>query len=129
MRRRHLARIDDHHRRRFERLVRVAMRRLPRGLGRFLDNVAILTADAPTPEQRATAGIGPDESLLGLYEGIPVTQRSTSYSMVIPDRITLFRRAIEAACQTDAELVEEIRKTIIHEVAHHCGFEEEQLPF
>jgi predicted Zn-dependent protease with MMP-like domain len=107
----------------------VALRRLPPGLGRFLDNVAILTEDYPTPDQRASAGIGPDESLLGLYEGIPVTQRSASYSMVIPDRITLFRRAIEATCQTDAELVEEIRKTIVHEVAHHCGFEEEQLPF
>ena len=121
-------RIDEHHRRRFERLVRTALRRLPRGFGHYLDNVAILVADEPTPEQREAAGIKPGETLFGLYEGIPRSRVGIG-GAILPDRITIFRRPIEAACRTEAEMVEEIRRTIIHEVAHLWGFEEEQLPF
>ena len=119
--------VEDRHRRRFERLVGVAMRHLPRNFARYLDNVALLVVDEPSPAQRAAQGLGPDETLLGLYEGIPQTQRTSSYGMVLPDRITLFRKPIEAACATEADLIDEIRRTVIHEVAHHCGYEEEQL--
>ncbi len=129
MRGEHRARVEEHHRRRFERLVRQALRRLPRGFARFLDNVAILIADEPTAEQRAAGGLGPGETLFGLYEGIPRPARGLLDPPVLPDRITIFRRPIERACQSEGEIVEEIRRTIIHEVAHHWGFEEEDLPF
>jgi predicted Zn-dependent protease with MMP-like domain len=121
-------RIAEHHRRRFDRLLRRALRRLPPTIWQYLDNVGILTADAPTAQQRAVAGTGPDDDLLGLYEGVPIPHR-TSYTMVLPDRITLFRRALEARFRDDDALEEEIRRTLIHEIAHHRGFEEGELPF
>lgn len=121
-------RIAEHHRRRFRRLVDRAVRRLPPEVWRYLDNVAILAADVPTPEQRAVSGLGPDDDLLGLYEGVPMTERG-SYSMALPDRITLFRLALESRFRDDSTLEEEIRRTLIHEIAHHWGFEEGQLPF
>lgn len=129
MRREHRTRVEEHHRRRFERLVRTAIRRLPRGFERFLDNVAILIEDEPTPEQRSAGGIGPEETLFGLYEGTPLPARGLVELPMLPDRITIFRRPIERSCQSEAEIVEEIRRTIVHEVAHHLGFEEDQLPF
>jgi predicted Zn-dependent protease with MMP-like domain len=103
------------------------MRRLPRNFARYLDNVAILVVDEPSSDQRTAHGLQPDETLLGLYEGVPQTQRTSSYGMVLPDRITLFRKPIEATCTTEVELIDEIRRTLIHEVAHHCGYEEDQL--
>ncbi len=103
------------------------MRRLPPDFARFLDNVAILALDEPSPAQRASARLGPGETLFGLYEGIPRTQRTSAYGMALPDRISLFRKPLEAACASEAELIDQIRRTIIHEVAHHAGYEEEQL--
>ena len=105
------------------------MRRLPRGFGHFLDNVAILVEDEPSPEQHAAAGLSADETLFGLYEGIPQTRRSIGDAPTLPDRISIFRRPIERECRSEDEIVEEIRRTIIHEVAHHWGFEEDQLPY
>ena len=87
----------------------------------------MLIADEPTPEQVGRSEPGADDVLFGLYEGIPLTERSSSYSLVLPDRITLFRRTFEQECATEAEMIEEIRRTILHEVAHHAGFGEERL--
>ena len=128
-RERHRARLREYHRRRFERLVEVALRRLPREMKPFLDDVVIVSADEPTAEQRAEAGLEPGEDLFGLYEGVPMIEPGAAYHIGVPDRVFLFRRALEAACPTEADLVEEIRRTIVHEVAHHCGFEEDQLPY
>lgn len=124
----HRARVEDRHRRRFERLLGAALRRLPPGFEQYLDNVAFLVADDPTPEQRAASQLQPDETLYGLYEGTPRINRGIE-GPLLPDRITIFRRPIEAEFSSDKEITEEIRRTIIHEVAHHCGFEEDQLPF
>lgn len=128
MRRRNREQIEERHRRRFGRLVQRAVKRLPPSVWNHLENVAILLADTPTSEQRAAANLAPDEDLFGLYEGVPLPQRQ-SYSLVLPDRITLFRGALEARFRADDDLEEEIRRTIIHEIAHHWGFEEGQLPF
>jgi predicted Zn-dependent protease with MMP-like domain len=100
---------------------------LPVDFARYLDNVAILVADAPSSEQRRASGLADDDVLFGLYEGVPITERSTAYGSVLPDRITLFRRAFETACDGEAATIEEIRRTIIHEVGHHVGFGEERL--
>ena len=103
------------------------MRRLPPEFARYLDNVAILTADAPTAEQLGNTDSDDDEVLFGLYEGVPLPERSSGYSLVLPDRITLFRRTFEQECASEAEMIEEIRRTILHEVGHHAGFGEDRL--
>jgi predicted Zn-dependent protease with MMP-like domain len=108
-------------------LVGIALRHLPADFARYLDNVAILVADVPSPDQDAASGLAEDEILFGLYEGVPRTQRSAAYGAVLPDRITLFRHAFEAACVGEAATIEEIRRTIIHEVGHHVGFGEDRL--
>jgi predicted Zn-dependent protease with MMP-like domain len=86
-----------------------------------------VVADQPTPEQRSAAGIGPDDELYGLYEGIPQPQRPATYGMVLPDRITIFQRSIEADCRSEAAIVAEVRHTIIHELAHHFGIDDARL--
>ncbi|MBM4418386.1 MAG: metallopeptidase family protein [Chloroflexi bacterium] len=103
------------------------MSTLPERFARRLDNVAIVIADEPSPEQLARSRVATGETLYGLYEGIPVTARSSSYGMVVPDRITIFQRSIEADCRSEAQIVDEIAKTILHEVAHHFGIDDPRL--
>lgn len=114
-------------RHRFERIVERALRRLPREISERMVNVDVLVSDWPTREQLAATGIPEDETILGLYEGIPLTQRGTHYGMVLPDRITLFRRPLEERCHSEYDLVNEVRRTVIHEVAHHFGISDERL--
>lgn len=90
-----------------------------------LENVDVVVEDAPTAAQLARAGRG--MTLLGLYEGIPHTERTRGYNMVLPDRITIFQKPIEAACRTDRETVAEIQRVVRHEIAHHFGLDDEAL--
>jgi predicted Zn-dependent protease with MMP-like domain len=119
--------------RRFEEMVAEALDSIPPDLGELMDNVAVLVADWPTPAQLASVGLGPGRTLLGLYEGIDLTRRSVlTYNMALPDRITIFRgphlqlrdgdRLLD-----DDELVDEIAGTVIHEVAHHFGIDDDRL--
>ena len=101
---------------RFEALVSDALDSLPPELGRAMRNVAVFVEDA-----------APDVNLLGLYEGTPLTERGEWYAGVLPDRITIFRQSICALCDTEAEVVTEVRVTVIHEVAHHFGIEDDRL--
>ncbi len=110
----------------FERLVRQALGEIPDGLSAFISNVDIVVEDWPTWDQLGGHVIGEGEVLLGLYEGIPLTERS-DYGMVLPDRITLFQKAIESVCASHAEVVKEIKKTVVHEVAHHFGIDDHRL--
>ncbi len=100
----------------FEDMVVAALDSLPEDLGRLMRNVAV------TVEH----GQGPP-GLLGLYQGIPLTSRTSQYAGVLPDRITIYRRAICAICDTEAEVVEQVRRTVIHEVAHHFGIDDARL--
>jgi predicted Zn-dependent protease with MMP-like domain len=102
---------------RFEQLVADALDAIPEELGRHMDNVWVTVEDRPrTP------------GLLGLYTGIPLTERDQGYAgMVMPDRITLFRGTICAMCATEEEVVEAVRVTVIHEVAHHFGIDDDRL--
>ena len=113
-------------RERFEKLVAEALEQIPDEIGGRLDNVDIVVADWPTPEQLIGSGIDEGEYLLGLYEGLPLTERY-DYNMVLPDKITLFQHAIESICTTDEEVVHEIRDTVAHEVAHHFGIDDDRL--
>jgi predicted Zn-dependent protease with MMP-like domain len=93
----------------------------------MIDNVAIVVESEPSPEHLRAGGVGSDETLLGLYQGIPLTERTTSYNMVLPDRISIFQRPIEEICGSDQEIMLQVRRTVVHELAHHFGMEESQL--
>jgi len=112
----------------FERLVREALIQLPEEIQARLDNVDLVVEDWPTREQLAGSGIDEGHCLLGLYEGIPLTERNGyGYDMVLPDKITLFQRSIEAVCSSEEETVKEVRNTVVHEVAHHFGIDDYRL--
>ncbi len=94
----------------------MALDDLPEDLGRLMRNVAV------TVEH----GAGPP-GLLGLYQGIPLTSRTTYYAGVLPDRITIYRRAICAVCRSAEEVADQVRRTVVHEVAHHFGIDDDRL--
>jgi len=110
-------------RKQFERMVRKAIDSLPAEIGSLMVNVEIVIEDEPTDQQRGDDDDGP----LGLYEGIPLTERTSSYGLILPDKITIFRGPLERATATPSELFAEIRATVIHEVAHHFGMDEWQI--
>lgn len=101
---------------RFEHMVATALDSLPEELGDMMKNVAVLVEHGPGPR-----------GLLGLYQGIPLTSRTTNYAGVLPDRITIYQRAICAICSTEIEVVEQVRRTVIHEVGHHFGISDQRL--
>jgi predicted Zn-dependent protease with MMP-like domain len=108
----------------FEQLVADALDDLPEGLGRLMDNVAVLVQDWPTRDQVG----GRPGTLLGLYQGIALTRRSPlSYAGVMPDRIIIFRGPICRRSATADDLVALVRTTVIHEVAHHFGISDDRL--
>lgn len=109
---------------RFEREVERVLRSLPPDISAMLENVDVVVADEPTADQ--LGHVETEDSLFGLYEGIPQTERS-GYNLALPDKITIFRGPIERACSTDAEIAEEIRVTVLHELAHHIGFDEDRI--
>jgi predicted Zn-dependent protease with MMP-like domain len=103
---------------RFEQLVADALDEIPEGLARRIDNVVILVDDEDAE----------DPGLLGLYDGVPLTERE-DYGLGggLPDRIFVYRLPILRMCRTEAEVVEEVRVTVIHELAHHFGIDDERL--
>ncbi len=110
----------------FERWVVAALEALPPFFRDRLDNLEIMVADYPTAEQYRC--VPPGHDLYGLYEGIPLTKRaSTSYSAVQPDRITLFRRALERDFPDPVGLEAQVRHTLYHEIAHHFGIDDDRL--
>jgi predicted Zn-dependent protease with MMP-like domain len=107
----------DMTRRRFEELVADALDTIPPELAAAMDNVVVLVADRNDRE--------PD--LLGLYEGVALTERTSDYGGVLPDRITIYQDAILEICADEDEVVHEVAVTVVHEVAHHFGIAEERL--
>jgi predicted Zn-dependent protease with MMP-like domain len=111
----------------FDRLISRAMDELPQKYIKGLDNVAIVQADDPTPEQKIKMKIDNHHLLLGLYEGIPLTQRGNGYSFVLPDKITLFKNSILAVARDEAQLFEQIKRTLWHEIAHYYGLNHHRI--
>ncbi len=109
---------------RFERLVQRAVASIPPRFRSALDSVAIVIDDEPSPRQLRENGLGPDESLYGLYEGVPLAEYGADWSPT-PTRIVLFRLPLEEDFPDQDELAEEVRITILHELAHHLGIEDE----
>lgn len=114
-------------RQKFEQLVIRAIKNLPDEFHERLDNIDIIIADRPSPEQMEILGKKRGETVLGLYEGVPLTQRHSGYGMVVPDKITVFQKAIEAACGNDVEIINETRRVVLHEIAHHFGIGDDRL--
>lgn len=102
----------------FDDLVSAALDQVPDELAEMVDNAVVLVEPTPPPDQ-------PD--LLGLYDGIPITERDSWYSGVLPDRIFIYREPLLAMCDSYDELVDEITVTVIHEVAHHFGIDDDRL--
>ena len=92
-----------------------------------LENIDVVVEAQPTPSQLAEVGLKLGETLLGLYQGVPLTERGKHYGMVIPDKITIFQKSIEAKCRYDAEIKAEIRRVVQHEIAHHFGIGDAKL--
>ncbi len=111
----------------FEELVADAVSSLPEEFGELLDNVEIFVEDWPSKEQLKSVGLRDRHDLLGLYEGTPITHRDQSYNLVLPDRITVFQKPLEAQCRSAGEIKREIIRTVKHEIAHYFGMDEERL--
>jgi predicted Zn-dependent protease with MMP-like domain len=101
---------------RFEEMVTEALDGLPVELGRLMSNVAVTVEHDSGPP-----------GLLGLYQGIPLSRRTTTYAGVLPDRITIYRRAICRVCATEDEVVDQVRRTVVHEIGHHFGLGDARL--
>ncbi len=119
-------RVEGARRRRFERLVARALDDLPVDVATMLDNVEVVVEDEPGPHHLA-AGDGADGELFGLYEGVPRAERDSSYGLVLPDKVTIFRGPLERAFRSPSAIVREVRITVAHELGHHLGFGEERL--
>ena len=100
----------------FEELVAEALDTIPPELAELMDNVVVVVVDDP-----------PEEGLLGLYTGIPLTERGGWYSGVLPDRIEIYRNPTLEICETEEDVVEEVQITVVHEIAHHFGIDDKRL--
>ncbi len=108
-------------------LVEEALSTLPKEILAHMDNVAVIVAEWPSGDELRRAKVGSQTSLYGLYEGIPLTRRGTRYGLVPPDRITLYRGPLLMACRTVDALREQVRRTVVHEIAHHFGISEARI--
>lgn len=113
-------------RRTFDRIVREVLRTLPPEFQERISNLAVVVEEWPPADGDEDDGHGAD--LLGLYQGIPYGERESGYNMVLPDRITIYRQTILAACRSEAEAREEIRLTVLHEIGHYFGLGDDELP-
>lgn len=115
-------------RERFKELLQEAIDSIPRRFAEAIANVAIVVEDRPSAELLDEMEMGPDDVLLGLYQGIPLPERQWAHGNVLPDRITLFQREIEDDCEDDEdEIVVAIGETLIHELGHYFGLSEEEI--
>jgi predicted Zn-dependent protease with MMP-like domain len=112
----------------FQALVQEAIDSIPRRFAREVTNVAIVIEDYPSPELLREMEMGPDEVLLGLYQGVPLPERQWAHGNALPDCITLFQKSIEEDCEDDEdEIVVAIGETLIHELGHYFGLSEEEI--
>ncbi|MEM9291759.1 MAG: metallopeptidase family protein [Acidobacteriota bacterium] len=112
----------------FEALVARALDGLPEEFAELLDNVAVVVEEEPSEETLRSVGLEPGDDLLGLYLGIPLTERDVYYSQ-LPDQVAIYRGPILRMCQSRREVIREVRDTVVHELGHHFGMEEEDMPY
>ena len=111
----------------FEQVINDSMDELPQEYIQRLNNVAITYEDEPTPEQRTKLQLRCDQTLFGLYEGIPLTKRNAGYNLVLPDKITIFKMPILRASRDLAALKQQVKHTLWHEIAHYYGLDHDRI--
>lgn len=111
----------------FERLVAQAVDGLPEQFITRLKNIDVVVEEQPASAKLAEVRLRRGETLLGLYEGVPLTKRGRHYGMVVPDKITIFQKPIEANCKNDTEVKAEVQRVVKHEIAHHFGISDARL--
>ena len=114
-------------RERFEKLVEEALKEIPRRFRKAMHNVAVVVEDEPSPEVLAEMEIEPGDSLFGLYHGTPLTERSWGYGNNLPDRISIYQKPTEDACETEDDIRDCVAETVIHEFGHYFGMSEEEI--
>ena len=117
-------------RRTFDRIVREVLATLPERFRERISNLAIVVEEWPVPDAAESDGDDADDAadLLGLYQGVPYGDRQADYSMVLPDRITIYRQPILSVSRSEAAAREEIRLTVLHEIGHYFGLGDDELP-
>ena len=111
----------------FHVLVARALAELPRAFHDYLDGVAVDVEPMPGPWDLREADVDDPRDLLGLYHGVPLTERSVTETARMPDRIVIYQNNIQAICRTRHEIVDQVRTTALHEIGHHFGLGEEEL--
>jgi len=111
----------------FDRLVAEALDELPRGFRRRLHNIAVVVEREPSQALLEELGLWPHRTLLGLYQGVPLPRRGSSYGNVLPDRITIFQKPIEATCRTRDDIKQAVKDTVKHEIGHYFGLDDARL--
>jgi len=111
----------------FEEVVQEAVRSIPPGFNRYLEEIVVDIEDLPDPAVCEGVGVRDPRSLLGLYHGTPLTKRHVEDTYRYPERIVIYQRNIERMCRTKGKMIEQIRRTVLHEIGHHFGLSERQL--
>jgi predicted Zn-dependent protease with MMP-like domain len=111
----------------FRQLVDEALASIPSDFREAMENIAIVIEQEPTAEQLAEVDLEPPDSLLGLYQGTPLTERQWAHGNVLPDKITLFQRVIEEESESEDDVIVAIGETLIHEIGHYFGLSEEEI--
>ena len=114
-------------RRDFEDLVTAVLNDLPADIRTLLDNVEVTVDGWPSPATLQQAGLRPGQLLFGLYQGVPQTRRGSHYGLVLPDKITIFQGPIERVYHSPTAIQAQVRKTVLHELAHHFGISDQRL--
>lgn len=111
----------------FTRLVEEALEEIPRRFRTEMKNVAVVVEDVPPGHVLAEMEIGPDDTLFGLYQGVPLTERGWGYGNALPDRISIYQQPIVEACASDEEIRDCVAETVIHEFGHYFGMSEDEI--
>jgi predicted Zn-dependent protease with MMP-like domain len=114
-------------RKQFEQLVAEALASIPRRFRKAMQNIAIVVEDEPAPDLLVEMEIEPPDTLLGLYQGTPLTERTSAYGNVLPDRVLIFQGPHERAAEDEDDLIVAIGETLIHEIGHYFGLSEEEI--
>ena len=112
---------------RFTKIVEEALHRIPSRFRAAIDNVAVVVEDEPAQDVLDDLDLEPGATLFGLYHGIPLTQRTSSYGNTLPDRISIYQRPIEEACEDEDDIRNCVIETVIHEFGHYFGLSEEEI--
>ena len=112
----------------FEALVERALEQLPGEFAELLDNIVVVIENEPEPSLKADMGMGEEEELLGLYQGVPFGERGSGYS-ALPDQVVLYRGPLVRISRDRRELIREVRDTLVHEIGHYFGLSDEEMPY